>query len=412
MATIDLFNSLKTYINSIIADKIVLIGQKATAASNSASQAANSASNAATSASNAASAATTAVNTAINNLKGGAPAAYDTLGEIATKLAQNDNLAASMLAQIGEKANTANLRGGSQTSILPSLITGTRPQDWATREEITEAYTDPPPGAGRYYAGPARGATSGNGGSFTVDPSIPYYVSFWAKANKAGSRIYIELRDQGGSHAVESGAVGGGGIYIAGNLEIPTTWTKYETIFRFKPGVYRAYIAGVYWNHANGTVRDATQMLSDITMIPLAPLPSSQVSDARTYIGGPEDALAVARMDTNGWLNSRADPTHHNHLARKLYVDNAVSPKLNAPTTGTPSATTYANGAGGWSTPPNTTYSVPSQAEAEAGTATTERAFSAQRVKQAADAAINAKFQVVTQLPASPDPNVIYFIKE
>lgn len=59
--------------------------------------------------------------------------------------------------------------------------------------------------------------------------------------------------------------------------------------------------------------------------------------------------------------------------------------------TGTPSASTFARGDGTWATPPDTTYSVPTQAEAEAGTATTGRAFSAQRVAQGAIAASGKK---------------------
>lgn len=82
--------------------------------------------------------------------------------------------------------------------------------------------------------------------------------------------------------------------------------------------------------------------------------------------------------------------------------------------TGTASSATYLRGDGSWSTPPdtNTTYSVPTQAEAEAGTATTARAFSAQRVRQAADAAISARVQLVTSFPASPTPGVLYLKAE
>ena len=61
-------------------------------------------------------------------------------------------------------------------------------------------------------------------------------------------------------------------------------------------------------------------------------------------------------------------------------------PVTDLTTTGTASSSTYLRGDGSWATPTNTTYSVPTQAEAEAGTATTARAFSAQRVRQAIDA--------------------------
>lgn len=52
-------------------------------------------------------------------------------------------------------------------------------------------------------------------------------------------------------------------------------------------------------------------------------------------------------------------------------------------TTGTPTASTYLNGTGAWSTPPNTTYSALTLAEAQTGTATTSRAITALVLKQA-----------------------------
>ena len=73
-------------------------------------------------------------------------------------------------------------------------------------------------------------------------------------------------------------------------------------------------------------------------------------------------------------LSDARTPTAHTHTVSDLTA------------TGTASSTTYLRGDGSWATPPNTTYSVPTQAEAEAGTATTGRAFSAQRVRQAIDA--------------------------
>ena len=84
--------------------------------------------------------------------------------------------------------------------------------------------------------------------------------------------------------------------------------------------------------------------------------------------------------------------------------------------TGTRSASTFLRGDNTWGVPTGTTYSVPTQAEAEAGTATTGRAFSAQRVRQAADAAITARewYGTQAQYDALPtkDANRTYNILE
>ena len=85
-------------------------------------------------------------------------------------------------------------------------------------------------------------------------------------------------------------------------------------------------------------------------------------------------------------------------------------------TTGTASSSTYLRGDGTWATPPNTTYAVPTQAEAESGTATTGRAFSALRVRQAANAAIVAREWQGTQAQydalSTKDPNVTSYVTE
>lgn len=96
---------------------------------------------------------------------------------------------------------------------------------------------------------------------------------------------------------------------------------------------------------------------------------ATTMAEARSAIG------AVADDDER--LSDPRTPTTHKH---------PVPDGLTA--SGTPSATTYLRGDGSWQTPPdtNTTYAVPTQAEAEAGTATTGRAFSAERVRQAVTA--------------------------
>jgi len=94
-------------------------------------------------------------------------------------------------------------------------------------------------------------------------------------------------------------------------------------------------------------------------------------------------------------------PTAHTHPVSDVdglqaaLGDKAASshthPVTDLTATGTASSSTYLRGDGSWATPTDTTYSVPTQAEAEAGTATTGRAFSAQRVAQGAIAASGKK---------------------
>ena len=100
----------------------------------------------------------------------------------------------------------------------------------------------------------------------------------------------------------------------------------------------------------------------------------------------------------------------------KYALTNHKHPVADIEATGTPAHNTYLRGDGSWSIPPNNTYSTPSQAEAEAGTATAPRAFSAQRVRQAANAAISAREWTGTQAQydalGSYDPDTTYYVIE
>ena len=75
--------------------------------------------------------------------------------------------------------------------------------------------------------------------------------------------------------------------------------------------------------------------------------------------------------------NDNAFIDEHGSSYFKSITSPSLDAKLDKPTTGTPSATTYPNGAGGWSTPANTTYPVLTQAVADTGTATTAQSISA-----------------------------------
>ena len=122
-----------------------------------------------------------------------------------------------------------------------------------------------------------------------VKPGRIYQLRFWAWAAKPGSRLYIEMRDQNGRHAVRSGTVGPGpgntynGVdhnhiwngrheqhnagqgdkYLVNNWEVPTEPTLVESDITFNSDVEYAYLSNFYWNH-NGTV--TTQYFTGLTL--------------------------------------------------------------------------------------------------------------------------------------------------
>lgn len=104
---------------------------------------------------------------------------------------------------------------------------------------------------------------------FIDNPVIPvtegdsYVFEFWlrtASGDAAGSRIYIELRDQNGDHVPSSTLSGnpGGGSYLFQNSVVPNVWTKYTIVFTPNAQITSVRTSGWYFNHPNGTNRNAT----------------------------------------------------------------------------------------------------------------------------------------------------------
>jgi hypothetical protein len=97
---------------------------------------------------------------------------------------------------------------------------------------------------------------------FPVDPSTQYLFEVWVKADKANSRFYMELRDQDGT--LQSAAAGGqtpslaSGNYVISNGLVPTVWTKYYAVVTTLATASKVRIAGLYFNHTNGTEKTAT----------------------------------------------------------------------------------------------------------------------------------------------------------
>ena len=114
---------------------------------------------------------------------------------------------------------------------------------------------------------------------FTVTPNGLYAFEIWLRADKPGSRFYLELRDQYGEHAgtalrekVGSADISSasGSVYLVNNIEIKTGWNKYSTVYQVGKNVTRARLGGFYFNHPNGTEQNAQIAFTGVSLRPMA----------------------------------------------------------------------------------------------------------------------------------------------
>ena len=213
----------------------------------------------------------------------------------------------------------------SETSIIPRERDTGR-QSWATHERIKEG--DPagaPPSGEKYYTSDG-GTLAVKSHLVEIDSTLDYYCSFWWKADKAGSRTYISMAGQDDQTVIKSG-MGGGTIYLVTNEEIPTEWTKREEVIQFRPGARAVTLSTIYYNHPNGDVRDATQMISDITLIPIPKHTHSKEDIGAT--ASIEGSAVVSRW-SDGKISVPSTPEKNTDAASKFYVDAEVAKKANS----------------------------------------------------------------------------------
>ncbi|ASZ73345.1 minor tail protein [Brevibacterium phage LuckyBarnes] len=118
-------------------------------------------------------------------------------------------------------------------------------------------------------------------GRFSVAGMETLVLEAWVKADKPGSIIYVEVRDQNSDHAAIAsrsawGAAEGGWAgdttsysYAFGKMEVPTVWTKFRSTLKLAPGTSEVYIGGMYFNHSSGTERDATVSYAGLSLRPM-----------------------------------------------------------------------------------------------------------------------------------------------
>ena len=130
-------------------------------------------------------------------------------------------------------------------------------------------------GSPNVFYGPGSNVTMSSWGRFPVKDGDVLMFECWVKADKANSKMYLEVRDQDGAHlssagsnnwtAVEGGA--GGGAYPIIGWTVPTSWTKVVSrLYVQGVGTREAYLAAMYLNHTAGTERGATYYLAGMKL--------------------------------------------------------------------------------------------------------------------------------------------------
>lgn len=115
---------------------------------------------------------------------------------------------------------------------------------------------------------------NGNESWIDVNPGGTYHFEIWLKANLPNSRLYLELRDQDGTHAIQKvdhpddggTSLGGHDPYLVENLVIPTTWTRYSGIVTLTTAAHRVRIGTAYFNHSAGTERGAVVSFAGVRL--------------------------------------------------------------------------------------------------------------------------------------------------
>lgn len=183
-------------------------------------------------------------------------------GLSATKIT-TDTLGAD---RIGANTITAEKVVLSSTANLVANGTGEKEKALGWAEGLRFSSTDKPTAlTGAFFSAKGQGTRGSPGYYWDVAPSTDYLVEVWAKADVAGSHLYIELRDQDGNHgtsnAVPEGTPAGGsyasGGYPVGNAPVPTTWTRWVARSKTNAATKKLRVGSIYYNHPNGSVQNA-----------------------------------------------------------------------------------------------------------------------------------------------------------
>lgn len=110
-----------------------------------------------------------------------------------------------------------------------------------------------------------------------IDPSTEYVVSLWVKADKPGSWMTYDMRNQDGELLFQTrrkidGFLDAGDSWRAFWIRnVPTEWTQYKKVATPKEASRLAKFGATYFNHSSGDTTDAVQYIADFQIYPLVP---------------------------------------------------------------------------------------------------------------------------------------------
>ena len=110
-----------------------------------------------------------------------------------------------------------------------------------------------------------------------IDPSTEYVVSLWVKADKPGSWMTYDMRNQDGELLFQTrrkidGFLDAGDSWRAFWIRnVPTEWTQYKKVATPKEASRLAKFGASYFKHSSGDTTDVVQYIADLQIYPLVP---------------------------------------------------------------------------------------------------------------------------------------------
>jgi phage minor structural protein len=176
-----------------------------------------------------------------------------------------------------KQLTTNKLLVAAPDNILPGGDIAAEPAWWPT--QLTRTTDDKPTGYGASLVTSAGQETLmlTTADLFVpVTPGATYGFEIWIKADKPGSKFFLALLNQSGTHAGTASTVltagdspVGSGAYLLNNVDVPTEWTRFSCRYTMSASTTQVRLGSAYFNHTNGTEQTAIISIGGIRLRPM-----------------------------------------------------------------------------------------------------------------------------------------------